>query len=572
MLAAPKAEEFGSQPKPARSEIAAGALLRLFGLMAVLCLVLGPLVGMFLSEGGLPHTLMAVLIFLTAVGLWAYCGHLVFQNERLKKEILNKRKPAPAVLAAPPAAPATPRDTAQFVAEISHALRTPLTALLGMAQLLDRADLSGPPRNHVKVMLEAGRALEMLLDDIVAMTQDTTSDMECDPAQAARAVSRLLQPLAWEKRLKLTVTAAPNLPRIAADPRRVRQALIKLAENGLKYTDNGEVGIRVEPHGSAGVRFVVNDTGLGVADDVRPHLFAAPGEAGRKANAGLGLAVVKHVVERAGGKVGFESHPGQGASFWFTLPAAVHAAAPSDGRKTDTIPSGLRLLVVPDDDAFVAPLSVLLAPSDNRIETARSVADAASRAGRADYDAILVKAGDADTLAAAPGVRAPILAILFKDDRRPHCADEIVPWPCDPGLLFDALARLCVPPDVPAEPTNGAPAIDTATVSALEKSVGAATLIDIFKSYSGTAEQLCAAIDKASREGKWPEAARLARDIAGSASGLGLAAMTATARAFAGEADRGENAPALRSGALAILAEHKRSRAALAELYPDLVA
>ena len=103
------------------------------------------------------------------------------------------------------------RDSAQasalaksaFIANISHELRTPMNALLGMAQLLERAELPKQQADHVKVMLEAGRGLQTLLDDVIALTRDdddALEDEDCDPVQTARAVTRLLQPRAWEKR------------------------------------------------------------------------------------------------------------------------------------------------------------------------------------------------------------------------------------------------------------------------------------------------------------------------------------------------------------------------------------
>src|SRR6185312_12286340 len=170
------------------------------------------------------------------------------------------------------------RDSAQasalaksaFIANISHELRTPMNALLGMAQLLERAELPKQQADHVKVMLEAGRGLQTLLDDVIALTRDDEERLEeedCDPMQAARAVSRLLQPRAWEKRLKLTLSADADLPRVAADPRRVRQALLKLADNALKFTERGLVEIRldseVDERGHSLVRFAVSDTGQG---------------------------------------------------------------------------------------------------------------------------------------------------------------------------------------------------------------------------------------------------------------------------------------------------------------------
>jgi HPt (histidine-containing phosphotransfer) domain-containing protein len=115
-------------------------------------------------------------------------------------------------------------------------------------------------------------------------------------------------------------------------------------------------------------------------------------------------------------------------------------------------------------------------------------------------------------------------------------------------------------------------AIDAAAFAALEKSVGSTTLSEILKSYIDTAEQLCAALEGASADVNWQQAARLAQDIAGSASGLGLLAMTAATRGFAAAARQGASAHTLRNDAQKIVIEHERVRRALANLYPDLVA
>jgi CheY-like chemotaxis protein len=476
-----------------------------------------------------------------------------------------------------------------FIANISHELRTPLNALLGMAQLLDRADLGRPHSDHVKVMLEAGRGLQTLLDDVIALTQDDgdrPTDKECDPMQAARAVTRLCQPLAWQKGLRLTVTAGANLPRVAADPRRVRQALLKLTDNGLKFTDSGGIEIRVETFAKDGaefVRFAVIDTGSGVPQEIKPRLFEpfSPGDnsyARRDQGAGLGLAVAKRIVDAASGDIGFESEPGQGSTFWFALPAvapAERSAPTASDREAVPAPSGLHLLVFVTDDETHQRLAHALEPFGNTLVFSASAAETVALAGRDTFDAIVMAARDADTLAAAPSVKAPVLALLAPGDRAPVCAAELLRGAADTHQLYRALANICATREAASLGPSGLETmatIDAAAFAALEKSVGAATLIDILKSYIETTEQLCAALGAASADANWQQAARLAQDIAGSASGLGLLAMTAAARGFAAAARQGASAHALRNDAQKIVCEHERVRRALANLYPDLVA
>ena len=284
---------------------------------------LTPLVTLLLIQGGVYAAMTAVLVMLFACVLVSYCNwmaRLLDESVTLRNENSDligrlSREKAEA-LDARDSAEASALAKAAFIANISHELRTPMNGLLGMAQLLERAELPKQQADHVKVMLEAGRGLQTLLDDVIALTRDDAEQLEdedCDPLQSARAVTRLLQPRAWEKHLRLTLTATGNLPRVAADPRRVRQVLLKLVDNALKFTDRGLVEVRLEEtrdaKGGRFVRFTVADTGLGVAPETAHLLFHpfTPGDNSytrAQQGAGLGLAVAKRVVKQAGGEIG----------------------------------------------------------------------------------------------------------------------------------------------------------------------------------------------------------------------------------------------------------------------------
>ena len=559
---------------------------------------LTPLVLLLLFQGGLYATMTAVMIVLFAAVLYTYCNgirglmeeclHLRDENAHLIENLSHEKHEAEH---ARDAALASAQAKSVFISNISHELRTPLNALLGMAQLLDRANLEKLHRDHVKVMLEAGRGLQTLLDDVIALTRaddDRMREEDCDAAQSARAVARLLQPRAWEKHLRLSVSAPGDLPRIAADPRRIRQILLKLADNALKFTDQGGIEIRVEKHaerdGREIVRFSVIDTGHGVPKEIAADLYKpfAPGDTSytrQQQGAGLGLAVVKRIAERAGGETGFESEPGQGSTFWFTIPVAgmgadgLPSTQPADATPA---PSGLSILIYAHDEKATHQLTTLLEPFGNHVRIARNLAHAVLRAGRSRSDVIFASAADADTLAAAPGIKSPIIALIRGGERTPACADALLRLPVSANELYSAIAAITearrgdIASDPP--PAESMASIDPATFAALEKSFGTATLLEILRSYFTSAEQLCRALGEASNDANWQEAVRLAQDIAGSAGGLGLTAMTAAARGFAQAARDGADPHELRHTAQLIVWEHERVRRSLANLYPELAA
>jgi signal transduction histidine kinase/HPt (histidine-containing phosphotransfer) domain-containing protein len=550
---------------------------------------LGPLIGMLLWQGGLYASMAALLIVLFAAVLTSYCngmGRLLDESVHLRNEngklVIRLQREKSEAIAARDSAQASAMAKATFIANMSHELRTPLNALLGMAQLLERAELPKQQSDHVKVMLQAGRGLQTLIDDVIALTRDEDDNLEdedCDPLQAARAVTRLLQPRAWEKHLHLTLSAASNLPRVAADPRRVRQVLLKLTDNALKFTDRGLVDIRIDlTDDGQSVRFCVTDTGVGVAPDAAPHLFTpfTPGDvsyARKEQGAGLGLAVAKRVVERAGGAIGYESKPGEGARFFFTLPVSGTAAAPAitrgDAEGPRSAPANLTLLMFLRSPAVGDALADLLEPFGSRVVRAASMADAAERASKDHFDAIVAGAGDVDMLAAAPGVKAPLVAILLRGDRAPAATDTVVRWPVEADQFYQALDQVCAPAR-DQDHLQAAAAIDPVAFSTLEKTVGVPALVEILQCYIVTAEQLTDGLAQACAEEKWDDAARLAQDIVGAAGGLGLLAITQAARKFTAAARGGESRHKLRNAAQMVVGEHVRARQALAQLYPDI--
>jgi signal transduction histidine kinase/HPt (histidine-containing phosphotransfer) domain-containing protein len=569
--------------------------------LAHAALSLGPLALRLLIEGGVYASMSSVLVMFFGGVLYSYCDRftdLLDESIRLRWEnsglIASLSREKQDAERARDVAEASARAKSAFIANISHEIRTPMNALLGMAQLLERSELDRTQREHVKVVLEAGRGLKTLLNDVIALSRDDKAGVpvgeDCDAAQAARTVVRLLQPRAWEKQLRLEMNAASGLPRVQADPRRVRQILLKLADNALKFTEQGSVEIRVEAiEGETGgqmLKFSVVDTGLGLLPDAAGELFEpfALGDNSytrRHEGAGLGLAVAKRTVESLGGEIGFDSAPGEGSTFWFTVPAVGGAvperleAAPiaADARP----PSGLSFLIALPDEAMRKQISGLLEPFGNRLLVAQDISDAVSLGAGRRFDAVIAAGGDADVLAAAPGMKAPLLAVVTAGMRMPAAAGEVLRWPASAGALYHALGELlgrsadaASPAFETDEETDAA--IDATAFTALEKSLGLTTLIEILQSYLKTAEELSARLEQVSASGNWEEATRIAQDIAGAAGGFGLSALTGASRAFTQKVREGGSTADLHKTVESIVAEHDRVRRALTALYPDLAA
>ncbi len=216
----------------------------------------------------------------------------------------------------------------------------------------------------------------------------------------------------------------------------------------------------------------------------------------------------------------------------------------------------------------------MLEPFGNDVVVPSDLGETVFRASHDAYDAIILTASDTDGVAAAPGVKSPILALVGRGERAPAGAHEVLEWPASASALHAALATLEARAQDNSETaveTNRGP-LDSAAMTALEKSVGTKTLIEILQAYIQTAEQLCRSLGNASDTANWDEAARAAQDIAGSAGALGLTAMTASARGFASAAREGETPDDLRARAQDVIAEHAHVRRALENLYPDLAA
>ena len=250
---------------------------------------------------------------------------LAIQNARLFREIGEKGQQLEIAS----------KHKSQFLANMSHELRTPLNAILGYTELiLDEiyGEVPEPLRDVLDRVQQSGRHLLDLINDVLDISkmeagQLTLSLNEYSMAEVVYTVSTAVESLATEKGLALKVELAPELPQGKGDERRLAQVLLNLVGNAIKFTDAGAVQIQVTAADSI-FTVAVADTGPGIAEADQQTIFGEFQQADSsstrlKGGTGLGLTIVKRIVEMHGGRVWVESRLGKGSTFWFTLPVRV---------------------------------------------------------------------------------------------------------------------------------------------------------------------------------------------------------------------------------------------------------
>lgn len=358
----------------------------------------------------------------------------------------------------------------EFLANMSHELRTPLTAVIGFANLLaDEQDLSPRSRRYVDRITTGGRTLLATINDILDFSrlEQGRIELTSQPVAVTDLVAEVMEMLASNAAAKALVMraqgddAAP--PVLYLDPERVRQVLLNLIGNAVKFTEVGEVLLETDYDVETGrLRMSVTDTGPGVAEADQALIFARFAQIDAALNrehggTGLGLAISRGLVELMGGEIGVESQMGQGARFWFEIPApagpAVSGEAEGDGEDDIPLPPpGSRVLVV-DDNAGNRELvrSVLEAVG---VEVAEAVdgEEAVAVAAAAPYDAILMdlRMPRLDGVSAALRIRAehglsanaPIIA--FSADVRSGPLDPVFSGATPKPLTVVSLLRTLV--------------------------------------------------------------------------------------------------------------------------------
>ncbi|WP_198138253.1 PAS domain-containing hybrid sensor histidine kinase/response regulator [Pelobacter propionicus] len=329
---------------------------------------------------------------------------------RLEKEIsesLRREKEA---------AESATRAKDQFLANMSHELRTPMTGVLGMLQLALEEELAPTLRNYLGTAHSSANSLLQILNDILDMTKIEAGkiiieEMPFSPRRCVTGAVDIITPEVRRKGLDIAISVAEEVPdKLVGDQMRLRQVLINLIANAVKFTNEGKVAVQVTAGGtnSDGKReytFAVTDTGIGIPEDKKDLLFHVFSQVDAShtrtyGGTGLGLAICKELVELMGGMIDFDSKEGVGSTFYFTIslreaksernaPTAAEPLSP----ETFTAPKGERiphLLLAEDDPTIQQILEMMLTKSNYSLDIAKDGKQAVEMWEQGEYDLVLM--------------------------------------------------------------------------------------------------------------------------------------------------------------------------------------
>ena len=353
-------------------------------------------------------------------------------NDDLKRQIVERQLAETRLLAAKAEAEAASRAKSQFLANMSHEVRTPMNAMLGMTELLMRTPLDARQRHFAQVALESGQSLLHLIDDLLDLSRIEAGKLalrvtEFSARELMQEVVDLMTPQAAAKGLKLTQTIGPHLPdQLRGDSSRLRQVLVNLISNAIKFTERGSIAVALNIVAGPGatalrevrLRYSVTDTGIGIAEDARPRLFKPFSQADesttrRFGGSGLGLAICHQVIEAMNGEIGFDSEVGRGSTFWFELDLPV--AEPVRAREVANVAAAAtpvkmsgHVLVVEDNAVNRTLLAETLTMLGLNVSMAENGRQALAQLERQHFDVVLMDwhMPEVDGVEAARRIRA----------------------------------------------------------------------------------------------------------------------------------------------------------------------
>lgn len=298
---------------------------------------------------------------------------------------------------------------AKFLAMMSHEIRTPLNGVLGMLNLLTDGDMSEQQRSMIKTARDSGKSLLTIINDILDYSKLEAGQMVMEQevfsiAETAKGVREIINPLAAGKQVALKTHVSNEVPlAVKGDQGRLRQVLLNLTSNAVKFTDVGSVTLHVNVDqivdGVANLNFQVVDTGIGIPEEKQHLLFsefttldaASSSEIG---GTGLGLAISKSIIEAMGGTIGFTSERGVGATFWFNLELEVEDPSLLVSEDTamtfEPFPVRLRVLLAEDNATNQLVVTQMIESQGGQVDVAGDGNEALQALRNHEYDVVLM--------------------------------------------------------------------------------------------------------------------------------------------------------------------------------------